>query len=154
MGENSRVGAGSVVLSDVPPNSTVVGVPAHIVYRSGERVLITDPHDIKDPLSDALIALSERVEQLEARAGAAPCEDVPFATEEAERSAYRRELEFCGTTFRWARESEVANGQQVARRSFSHFYFGNCVISHPPPSARISCTVVANWRVWRSVKVR
>ncbi len=61
IGENSRVGAGSVVLSDVPPNSTVVGVPAHIVYRNGERVLITDPHDIKDPLSDVLIALSARV---------------------------------------------------------------------------------------------
>ena len=57
VGENSRVGAGSVVLSDVPPNSTVVGVPAHIIYRNGHRVLITDPHDVKDPLSDALIAL-------------------------------------------------------------------------------------------------
>jgi serine O-acetyltransferase len=43
IGENSRVGAGSVVLSDVPPDSTVVGVPAHIVYRNGLRVLITDP---------------------------------------------------------------------------------------------------------------
>ena len=70
VGENSRVGAGSVVLSDVPPNSTVVGVPAHIIYRNGERVLITDPHDVKDPLSDALIALSARVEELEARLGA------------------------------------------------------------------------------------
>ncbi|MDE3150026.1 MAG: serine O-acetyltransferase, partial [Acidobacteriota bacterium] len=39
VGENSRVGAGSVVLSDVPPDSTVVGVPAHIVYRNGQRVL-------------------------------------------------------------------------------------------------------------------
>ena len=65
IGENSRVGAGSVVLDDVPPNSTVVGVPAHIVYRNGERVLITDPHEVKDPLSDALIALSARVEELE-----------------------------------------------------------------------------------------
>src|ERR1700749_2586361 len=65
VGENSRVGAGSVVLADVPPNSTVVGVPAHIVYRNGERVLITDPHDIKDPLSDVLIALSARVDELE-----------------------------------------------------------------------------------------
>ena len=46
VGENSRVGAGSVVLSDVPPNSTVVGVPAHIVYHDGQRVLITDPHEI------------------------------------------------------------------------------------------------------------
>src|ERR1700749_1976310 len=65
VGENSRVGAGSVVLTDVPPNSTVVGVPAHIVYRTGQRVLITDPHDVKDPLSDALIALSARVKELE-----------------------------------------------------------------------------------------
>jgi serine O-acetyltransferase len=93
VGENSRVGAGSVVLGDVPPNSTVVGVPAHIVYRNGQRVLITDPHDIKDPLSDALIALSGRVDELEARMGARePCEQ-PFAEEEAERSAYRAELD-------------------------------------------------------------
>ena len=92
VGENSRVGAGSVVLSDVPPNSTVVGVPAHIVYRNGERVLLTDPHDIKDPLSDALIALSARVEELEKCLGVVdnqtqPVE--PFADEEAERTAYR-----------------------------------------------------------------
>ena len=93
VGENSRVGAGSVVLSDVPPNSTVVGVPAHIVYRNGERVLLTDPHDIKDPLSDALIALSSRVEELEQRLGAEPCPPDPFAAEEAERSAYRVKLE-------------------------------------------------------------
>jgi serine O-acetyltransferase len=93
VGENSRIGAGSVVLSDVPPNSTVVGVPAHIVYHEGQRVLITDPHDIKDPLSDALIALSERVEELEARFGAHERWAKPFAEEEAERSAYRVELE-------------------------------------------------------------
>ena len=93
VGENSRVGAGSVVLSDVPPNSTVVGVPAHIVYRNGERVLITDPHDIKDPLSDALIALSARVEAMEMRTGSAPAAAEPFAAEAAEREAYREQLE-------------------------------------------------------------
>jgi serine O-acetyltransferase len=94
IGENSRVGAGSVVLRDVPPNSTVVGVPAHIIYRNGQRVLITDPHEVKDPLSDALIALSERVEQLEAQVGAphAPRHTV-FGTEDAERAAYRDELD-------------------------------------------------------------
>jgi serine O-acetyltransferase len=92
IGENSRVGAGSVVLADVPPNSTVVGVPAHIVYRNGERLLITDPHDIKDPLSDALIALSARVDELEAKLGAEACAQ-PFAAEEAERAAYRDELD-------------------------------------------------------------
>ena len=93
VGENSRVGAGSVVLSDVPPNSTVVGVPAHIVYRNGQRVLITDPHDVKDPLSDALIALSARVEELEERQGGKPQPAEPFAAEAAERNAYREELE-------------------------------------------------------------
>ncbi|MGD0630875.1 MAG: serine O-acetyltransferase [Terracidiphilus sp.] len=97
VGQNSRVGAGSVVLSDVPPNSTVVGVPAHIVYRNGLRVLITDPHDVKDPLSDALIALSARVEELEDRlcveGSPPPHVTEPFAAEEAEREAYRKELE-------------------------------------------------------------
>jgi serine O-acetyltransferase len=92
VGQNSRVGAGSVVLTDVPPNSTVVGVPAHIVYRNGQRVLLTDPHDIKDPLSDALIALATRVEELEAKLGAHARQVQPFATEEAERTAYRDEL--------------------------------------------------------------
>jgi serine O-acetyltransferase len=93
VGENSRVGAGSVVLTDVPPNSTVVGVPAHIVYRNGQRVLITDPHEVKDPLSDALIALSSRVDELEERYGAHEHRVKPFADEEAERNAYRVELE-------------------------------------------------------------
>lgn len=98
IGENSRVGAGSVVLIDVPPNSTVVGVPAHVVYREGERVLITDPREIKDPLSDALIALAARVESLETAAikpeGATPKkQEKPFAAEDAERAAYRRQLD-------------------------------------------------------------
>jgi serine O-acetyltransferase len=80
------------VLNDVPPNSTVVGVPAHIVYRNGQRILVTDPHEIKDPLSDALIALSARVEELEEKLGAHVRQLQPFAREEAERSAYREEL--------------------------------------------------------------
>jgi serine O-acetyltransferase len=67
IGENSRVGAGSVVLRDVPPNSTVVGVPAHIVYQNGERVLITDPSQVQDPLSHVIIALAEEVKRLRGR---------------------------------------------------------------------------------------
>jgi serine O-acetyltransferase len=93
IGENSRVGAGSIVLSDVPPNSTVVGVPAHIVYRNGKRVLITDPHEVKDPLSDVIIALANRVENLEKRIGGEAQPAEPFTTEEAERAAYHEELE-------------------------------------------------------------
>jgi serine O-acetyltransferase len=93
VGENSRVGAGSIVLSDVPPNSTVVGVPAHIVYRNGKRVLITDPHEVKDPLSDVIIALSNRVEALEERLGSKPQPAEQFVAEAAEREAYRVDLE-------------------------------------------------------------
>jgi serine O-acetyltransferase len=72
VGKNCRIGAGSVVLRSVPENSTVVGVPGHIIFREGKRVIITDPKMINDPLSEALAAvatevskLRERVQQLE-----------------------------------------------------------------------------------------
>jgi len=72
VGKNCRIGAGSVVLRNVPENSTVVGVPGHIVFREGKRVVITDPKQINDPLSEALASvasevnkLRERVQQLE-----------------------------------------------------------------------------------------
>jgi serine O-acetyltransferase len=64
IGENSRVGAGSVVLRDIPDNSTVVGVPGHIVLRQGKRVVITDPKQINDPLSEALAAVANEVKKL------------------------------------------------------------------------------------------
>jgi serine O-acetyltransferase len=72
VGRNCRIGAGSVVLRNVPDDSTVVGVPGHIIFREGKRVVITDPKQINDPLSEALAAvatevnkLTERVRQLE-----------------------------------------------------------------------------------------
>jgi serine O-acetyltransferase len=72
VGRNCRIGAGSVVLRNVPDDSTVVGVPGHIIFREGKRVVITDPKQINDPLSEALAAvanevskLRERVQQLE-----------------------------------------------------------------------------------------
>jgi serine O-acetyltransferase len=65
VGENSRVGAASVVIDDVPDNSTIVGVPGHIIFRNGKRVVITNPREIRDPLSDALTEVAQRVEQLE-----------------------------------------------------------------------------------------
>jgi len=74
IGDNCRIGAGSVVLRDVPADSTVVGVPGHIIFRTGKRVVITDPKQINDPLSEALAAvatevkiLREKVSQLEGR---------------------------------------------------------------------------------------
>ncbi len=64
VGDNCRVGAGSVVLRSVPDNSTVVGVPGHIVYRDGKKVVITDPKQINDPLSEALSVLATEVREL------------------------------------------------------------------------------------------
>jgi len=64
VGENSRIGSGSVVLRDVPDNSTVVGVPAHIIFRAGKRVVITDPKQINDPLSEAVAAVATEVKAL------------------------------------------------------------------------------------------
>jgi serine O-acetyltransferase len=102
VGENSRVGAGSVVLRDVPPNSTVVGVPAHVVYRDGQRVLITDPREIKDPLSDVIIKLADEVRDIRSKMGtiAAESESVrreveavrALAEEDAESEDYRKQL--------------------------------------------------------------
>jgi serine O-acetyltransferase len=64
IGENCRIGAGSVVLRDVPDNSTVVGVPGHIVFQNGQRVVITDPKQINDPLSQAMLELMREVREL------------------------------------------------------------------------------------------
>jgi serine O-acetyltransferase len=76
VGKNCRIGAGSVVLRNVPADSTVVGVPGHIIFREGKRVVITDPKQINDPLSEALASvvtevnhLRERVQQLEGAEG-------------------------------------------------------------------------------------
>jgi serine O-acetyltransferase len=76
VGRNCRIGAGSVVLRNVPEDSTVVGVPGHIIFREGKRVVITDPKQINDPLSEALASvmtevnkLRERVQQLEGSEG-------------------------------------------------------------------------------------
>ena len=100
IGENSRIGAGSVVLRDLPPDSTAVGVPAHIIYQGGKRVLITDPHDVKDPLSDVIIALADELKKLRGRVERldgvlqASHPDEPenaLAVEEEERSKYRDE---------------------------------------------------------------
>lgn len=67
IGDHSRVGAGSVVLRDVPDDSTIVGVPGHIVFRNGKRVVITDPKQINDPLSEALAAVAYQVKDLQRR---------------------------------------------------------------------------------------
>ena len=67
VGRNCNIGAGSVVLRDVPANSTVVGVPGHVIFRDGKRVVITDPKQINDPLSGALAAVATEMNKLRDR---------------------------------------------------------------------------------------
>jgi serine O-acetyltransferase len=68
IGENSRVGAGSVVVRDVPPNAVVVGVPGRVTYKDGQRVSGIDMNmtDLPDPVSRAMEQLLERIRSLEA----------------------------------------------------------------------------------------
>ena len=71
IGDNSRVAAGAVVLEEVPPNSTVVGIPARVVRQNGEKVPSLDQIHIPDPVSQeierlegAINTLKSEIEQL------------------------------------------------------------------------------------------
>lgn len=66
VGDNSKIAAGAVVLSEVPPNSTCVGVPARIVKREGVRVESDlDQITIPDPVSSQICTLSVHMAALE-----------------------------------------------------------------------------------------
>ncbi|MDX5474119.1 MAG: serine O-acetyltransferase [Bacillaceae bacterium] len=65
IGENSKVGAGSVVLKDVPKNSTVVGIPGKIVIQNGVKVKKDLNHqDLPDPIADRFLELENEVKEL------------------------------------------------------------------------------------------
>lgn len=71
IGAGSRIGASSVVISDVPPGCTVVGVPARIVYREGQGKtddllpVSFEHHELPDPVEAAIQALNQRIAALE-----------------------------------------------------------------------------------------
>lgn len=65
VGDNSNIASGAVVLSEIPPNSTAVGVPAKVVRQNGIRVDILDQIHIPDPINQELCALRHKVEKLE-----------------------------------------------------------------------------------------
>jgi serine O-acetyltransferase len=74
IGDNAKIGAGAVVLKDVPPNSTVVGVPGKAVVR--EKVDYSEAdftrvdlnhHLLPDPVADMMRCLQKKIEDLETR---------------------------------------------------------------------------------------
>lgn len=78
VGDNSKIGAGSVVLEEVPPNSTVVGVPGRVVKRNNislpqeelDQVHLPDPvKEELDSLREGNRLLLKRIEQLEEKIG-------------------------------------------------------------------------------------
>jgi serine O-acetyltransferase len=68
IGDGSRIGAGSVVVREVPPNSVVVGVPGRVTYRDGQRVaggIDLDQTDLPDPMTKTIEQLVDRIRTLE-----------------------------------------------------------------------------------------
>ncbi|MBG9542292.1 serine O-acetyltransferase [Cytobacillus firmus] len=65
IGENSKIGAGSVVLHEVPPNSTVVGIPGRVKVRDGVKINKDLNHcDLPDPIADRFKELEEELREL------------------------------------------------------------------------------------------
>jgi serine O-acetyltransferase len=66
IGDNVKIGANSVVLKNVPPNSTVIGVPGRMIKSLGERLpdATMDQVDLPDPISDRFLALEQELIEL------------------------------------------------------------------------------------------
>jgi len=68
VGDNVRIGANSVVVENVPPNSVVVGVPAKVTKRKGEKIereIDLKHGDLPDPLAETLSQINDRIKELE-----------------------------------------------------------------------------------------
>jgi serine O-acetyltransferase len=84
VGHGAKIGANTVVIHDVPPNSTVVGIPGHPVRIEGRRPEGPDADwvHLPDPIADAIKGLARRIEALERQPSAG--EDPDGAQREAE----------------------------------------------------------------------
>ncbi len=68
VGDNSRIGSGSVVVNEVPPSSVVVGIPGRVTYRDGKRVvreIDLEQHELPDPVAKAIECILDRIRHLE-----------------------------------------------------------------------------------------
>lgn len=64
IGDNSKIASGAVVLTDIPPNSTAVGVPARVVRRDGVKLDDLDQVHVPDPVAQEISRLENEIEQL------------------------------------------------------------------------------------------
>ncbi|MCE5285298.1 MAG: serine O-acetyltransferase, partial [Pelosinus sp.] len=78
VGDNSKIGAGSVVLHEVPANSTVVGIPGKVVWHEGKKVasasgdndndnIDLEHDDLPDPMEEMMICMQRHIQRLETR---------------------------------------------------------------------------------------
>jgi serine O-acetyltransferase len=67
IGDKVKIGANSVVVNDVPPNSVVVGVPGRVISREDEKIEKIDLRhgDLPDPLTSTISNLDKRIKELE-----------------------------------------------------------------------------------------
>jgi len=88
IGNDVRIGAGSVVLRDVPSDCTVVGVPGRIVYRSGVRVSPLEHGQLPDSEANVIRALLNRIEALEENVQQLQQQRCPQESESADNAAH------------------------------------------------------------------
>jgi len=74
VGDNSKIGAGSVVLKEVPPNSTVVGIPGQVVWHNGQKTngnscgpIDLEHDDLPDPVAEMMNCMQRNMRKLEER---------------------------------------------------------------------------------------
>jgi len=73
VGDNAKIGAGSVVLREVPPNSTVVGIPGKVVWHDGKKInrdiddVDLEHDDLPDPVAEMMHCMQRMMKRLEKR---------------------------------------------------------------------------------------